>query len=557
MRMETKVILVQPPFPANERHKRVMPLGLAYLAAYLRREPPGVAVEILDAHIENLSLEATLARVGERCAGEGLTIVGISYWTLQAPFAYALSEGIKKRWPGTVVVHGGVHCSVMPEEALRYADYCVLREGEVSFAQLVAALAGGREIHAIPGTACRSDEGHTVNPPRDFIDDLDLLPFPAWELLSMESYDYPLHIVGGARVPVIGSRGCPYNCSYCVSPVMWGRKLRWRSPENVLEEMEEIIRRYGIPRFHFWDDNLMLNRDYIRGLCEGILKRGMSVRWTGLTRASHVVENADLMPLLSRAGCIGLEIGIESANPETFRRIGKEESLDQIMEVADLHKRHGMHPMFTYMAFNPGETIYGYWLQANLIDAMLEGMPAARHFQPTPFPLYLGQFCTPHPGTALRRQAETMGIMLADGWHDCYHHQVNFVPHSLLDDSPVRIKKRLEEKHYALLDYFAHEALWSYFNESVPMEEQRKTLRLFRRFAERFYRYSRGKETVGRIAEKVRIHLGVDEKTGIRFAAFCAYMLAQMGMIRSAHEEASAEIQERHIADLSQIPKRL
>lgn len=555
--MRTKVILIQPPFPANERHKRVMPLGLAYLSAYLRRSLPRVETVIIDAQAANLPLAAVLDRIGA-CRDPGsLMIVGITIWTLQAPFAHELSSQIKRRWPDAVVVHGGIHASIFPEESLRVADYCVVREGEAAFAELVSALEGGGEATGVKGCAWRDGARAVVNPPMGFIEDLDSLPFPAWDKLEMGLYDTPLHIVGGPRVPVIGSRGCPYNCIYCGSPFMWQRKLRWRSPLSVVAEMAEIVRRYNIPQFHFWDDNLMLARDYVEGLCEGILGSGLSIRWTGLTRPSHVIEQADLMPLLKRSGCIGLEIGIESANPRTFEEIGKSEDLDQIARVAELHKRHGMYPMFTYMAFNPGETIYGYWLQARFIDKILEGLPVAEHFHQTKLPIYIGQFCTPHPGTVLYRDASSKGVILAKGWGDYYHHQINFIPHSLLDDVPLKLKRRLDEACYALLNYLIQVALWDDFNRARPESGQREELRRFRRFAGAFYGLCRGRRSVGRIASDLAQKLDLTETESLRFAAFLAYVLAQMGLIRSAGEGESAVIRERHVADRKDIPPAL
>lgn len=548
------VILIQPPLPANERHKRVLPLGLAYLAAYLRNAVPDVAVAIVDAHAEDLSLESVIGHIDDRCRPDQRLVVGMSYWSLQAPAAYALSSMVRRRWPEAVIVHGGVHASVMPEESLCHADYCVLREGELTFSELVAALRDEQKPTGIPGCAWKSDGSAVLGRPRDFVADLDSLPFPAWDLLNMELYRTPLHIVGGPRVPVIGSRGCPYRCVYCGSPLMWGGRLRWRSPGNVLDEMGEIIRRYGIPQFHFWDDNLMLDRGYVEGLCEGMLQRGMDVRWTGLTRASHILKNGDLMPLLRRAGCIGLEIGIESANAETFAAIGKNEDLAEIMQVAALHKKNGMYPMFTYMAFNPGETIWGYWRQARFIDGMLEGLPPAEYFQPTPFPVYVGQFCTPHAGTALFRQAPQKGIVLSDGWDDHYHHQINFIPNSLLDDVPQKTRRRLLKKHFALLNYLLQVAFWSDFNRSRTEREQRRELARFRRFSRLFYRMCRGRLSMRDIARIAQWKLGLGGNEGLRFAAFITYVLAQMGLIRSSCATECADIRERHIADMDEIP---
>ncbi|MCX6354525.1 MAG: radical SAM protein [Candidatus Aureabacteria bacterium] len=552
--MSEQIILIQPPFPANERHKRVLPLGLAYLAAYLRHTLPDVPVAVIDAHAEDLSLQDAVNRLEGFCANGERTIVGITYWTLQAPAAYELSSRVRQRCPEAVIVHGGVHASTLPEEALRHADYCVMREGEITFFELVSALRDGRGVEGIAGCAWKDGDRAIINPARDFIEQLDSLPFPAWDLLPMERYDTPLHVVGGRRMPVIGSRGCPYSCVYCGSPLMWGSRPRWRSPANVIEEMREIMRRYGITQFHFWDDNLMLDRRYIQGLCEGIIGSGMSVRWTGLTRASHIVHNSDLMPLLKQSGCIGLEIGIESANPETFTEINKNEDLDLIMQVADLHKRNGIYPMFTYMAFNPGETIRGYWDQARFIDRMLQGLPAVPYFQPTPFPIYIGQFCTPHVGTTLSEEAALKGIVIADGWSDRYHHQINFIPNSLLNDVPLRTTKRLKNLHFKLLNYLIQVAFWPDFNRSRSEREQREELWRFRRFAYVFYTLCRGRLRMREIALSAQRKLHLDEKESLRFTAFLAYILAQMGLIRSADDKAGEEICERHIADEDQIP---
>ncbi|MEJ2745934.1 MAG: radical SAM protein, partial [bacterium] len=415
----------------------------------------------------------------------------------------------------------------------------------------------GGSASGVRGCVWKDGERVVMNPPRGFIDDLDSMPFPAWDKLEMKLYDTPLHVVGGPRVPVIGSRGCPYNCIYCGSPFMWQRKLRWRSPANVLAEMAEIIERYGIRQFHFWDDNMMLARDYIEGLCEGILGNDLSIRWTGLTRPSHVIGNADLMPLLKRSGCIGLEIGIESANPRTFEEIGKSEDLDQITKVAELHKRHGMYPMFTYMAFNPGETIYGYWLQARFIDKILGGLPVAEHFHQTKLPLYIGQFCTPHPGTGLYREASGKGVILAKGWGDYYHHQINFIPDSLLDDVPLKLKRRLDDACHALINYLLQVALWEDFNRARTERAQREELRRFKHFADAFYDMCCGARSVREIALDLAKRLRLSESESLRFAAFLTYLLAQMGLIRSATDEESAVIKERHIADLKDIPAAL
>ena len=548
-----QLVLIQPPLPANERHKKVLPLGLGYLASYLRKNIPDASVAILDAQVRNLNLEETLEEAS--AMGSPGTFWGITYWTTQAPFAAELSRRLKERFHECTIIHGGVHTTIYPEEALENADFAVLHEGEITMLELLRCLSAGGRLTEVNGIAFRENGEVVKTAPQPFIEDLDSLPFPAWDLMEMQRYDTPLHVVGGNRVPIVGSRGCPYNCVYCGSPFMWGRRARWRSPESVLDEMEEIIKRYGIPQFHFWDDNLMLNRPYVVGLCEGICRRGLEVRWTGLTRASHITANADLVPLLARAGCIGLEIGIESANPDTFREIRKQESLQDSLEVARLHKKNGMYPLFTYMAFNPGETISGYYRQARFIDKIHEGLPMpdywVHHF---PFSLYIGQMCTAHPGTQLFDDAPNLGECLAERWEDYHHHRINFVPNSLLEDVPVRNVRRPRDLDLSLALWALYDCFWPDFCASVPEKNQAQTLARFEEAVPRFWRLANGRRTLREIVERMAPQCSLSRKEALQFGAFICLIFGQLGIIMSRKEKD--DVRPLTVVRREQIPPR-
>lgn len=548
--MNGDLVLIQPPLPANERHKRVLPLGLAYLAACARERIPGLRVRIVDGQALGLTQDEIVARVLDARP----SVAGITYWTCQAPAAHALSRALRARDPRIAVVHGGIHATLFPVAALETADYCVMREGEETFVELLRSLAGkGKRPGEIAGLAWRDGREPRVNPPRPLIEDLDALPFPAWDLLPMEAYDSPLHVVGGRRLPIIGSRGCPYGCTYCGSPLMWGRRVRWRSPENVLAEMRAAIAKLGLSQFHFWDDNLMLDRRYIERLCGLIVEERLPVRWTGLTRASHVARNGDLMGLLKQAGCIGLEVGIESANPDTFSQIEKDEDLQVIREVARLHKAQGIHPLFTYMAFNPGETISGYYSQARFIDELVSGLPWYEHFHPLPFPLYTGQFSTPHMGTKLHDEAPRLGMVLAEGLEDYHHHRINFVPNSLLDDVPVRNSPALDLYQYRLCAMALTYSFWAEFNAAVPLDAQRLLLAKYRDTLALFWKLANGGRTLRAIADAVHRRRGVERRQAVRFVAFTALVLGQTGVITSAVHDAGRERRVVTVATMDQV----
>jgi radical SAM superfamily enzyme YgiQ (UPF0313 family) len=548
------VLLIQPPLPANERHKKVLPLSLAYLAAYVRDKLPNVELEILDAQVLNLSY----ADVMQQIISKKRDIIGITYWTAQALFAYRLSKAIKSWDPEVLLVHGGVHTTSCPEEAATYADYCVLQEGEQTFAELVTLAQDDRKaIGQIEGIAYQDNGNFKRTASREYIRDLDSIPFPAWDLLPMEQYDTQLHIVGGKRVPVVGSRGCPYNCTYCVSPLMWQRKVRWRNPECVVAEIEEIIKRYHIPQFHFWDDNLMMNAEYVTGLCEAILQKGLKIKWTGLTRASHITKQHNLLPLMAKSGCIGMEIGIESANPITFIEIHKDESLANLELAGKYQQEAGMHPMFTYMAFNPGETITGYYLQAQFIDKLLAGEKWYEHFHPLPFPVYIGQFCTAYPGTELYREVPKLGMRLVDDWSDFYHHKVNFLPNSLLDDVPVRTLGNLDISHYYFCMKAAQSGYYDFVPKSDPFWFQVNKRTRFMRYVTLFFQRSSGKMTIRQIAIDLAAYLRIEEKESYRFSAICALVLGQIGLIRSAIYQQELNIKPRCIPYQDTLKTRL
>jgi len=476
------------------------------------------------------------------------TVIGFSFWTAQAPFVYNIVPSLRNSQPDALIAFGGVHTSLCPEESSEHCDFAVLHEGEVTLGEVVGKILGGNDYKDVSGIAYREDGEFVKNPIRPLIDVLDSLPFPAWDLLPMECYATPLHVVGGKRLPVVGSRGCPYNCTYCVSPLMWMRKVRWRSAENVIEEMKKSITDLGISQFHFWDDNFLLNRKYVNELCEGILRENLNIKWTGLTRASHIQKNKDVVELLGRSGCIGLEVGIESANPETFSQIQKEESLVTIEEIAKLQKDCGMYPLFTYMAFNPGETINGYYMQSRFIDNLLSNLPWLEHFHPLPYPVYIGQFSTAYPRTQLMEDAPNLGMVLVEKWDDCFHHNINFIPNSLLDDVPIKTRSHLKPNDYIVAVNSAWAGIWTFASYSLPRFERALEQWEYVKFISSFFIRCDGNSTVRKIAEEVSDFYNMDKKKSFQYAAFSSLVLAQLGLIRSSLYDEDLEVNIKEIS---------
>lgn len=422
------ILLIQPPFDvANARHKKSMPLGILYAAASLLKENPTLTIHIIDAHINNFSWNQVKAELNKH----DFALVGISYWSAQSRNAYLISDYIRQT-QSAYIIHGGVHATLSPQDALAHCDAIVPFEGERAFARLIAGLNAGQQLADIAGIWI---PGRTRDTICEFVENLDDLPFPAWDLLpDITCYDPPMHVVGGRRFPIIGSRGCPFNCTFCSSPLFWQRKVRWRTPANIVDEMDEIFQRYRVDKFHFWDDNMVMNKPYIEGLSQELLNRNRSYLWCGLSRASDIVKQAALLPLMKRAGCIGIEIGVEAFDDQVSSQLLKGVSVGVIEQAVDALQQAGIVPLYTHMLFTPGETIASYATKEVFMCRLNEGTP-----EPYRSNSALGQLTTPHVQTAFFHEASKLGRVLWREPSDSYHHRVNFIPKSLLLDIPRRI----------------------------------------------------------------------------------------------------------------------
>ena len=410
------VLLFAPPFAkANAKHKKTMPLGLLYIAASIRKSLPKIKIEVYDAHITRDSWEDARRHVDSL----DFDLVACSCWSVQSGPAFLLADHVRKT-RNAIAVMGGVHPSLSPEDSLKHCDVLINGEGEHQLPALIEHI-----------NATGSIDGFKAD--NSFIEDLDALPFPAWDLLrDPKAYDHPMHVVGGWRFPIVGSRGCPFNCSFCSSPLLWKRKVRWRSPDNVADEMDAVFTKFGVGKFHFWDDNFLMNANYAKGLSEELVKRGRDYKWCSLSRASDIVRNAKLLPLLKTAGCVGIEIGVESFSDQVSKVVDKGEFAGETALAAKELSDAGIVPLYTHMLFVPGETLSSYPEKDAFLKRISAGLPNSLKSDSE-----LGQLTTPHIGTRFADEAPSLGTVLWKGPSDSFHHRVNFLPDSLLDERPV------------------------------------------------------------------------------------------------------------------------
>jgi anaerobic magnesium-protoporphyrin IX monomethyl ester cyclase len=240
---------------------------------------------------------------------------------------------------------------------------------------------GTCDLEQIRGLVWRQDGEVMINPDRPFIRNLDDLPLPRHDLLPLGKYRAPL--VRGPYAFVVTSRGCPAGCRFCIKHVSYGSSVRFRSPENVLVEVEQLMG-LGVRAVNMYADLFTLNRDHVMGICEGILERGLQVRWTCNSRVDFVDE--EMLRVMARAGCWMISWGIESGDDGMLRRMRKGTTTDQVEQALLWAKRAGIKNWGYFIIGLPGET-----------EGTIRG--TIGFAKRLPLDLALFHIAAPHPGT--------------------------------------------------------------------------------------------------------------------------------------------------------------
>lgn len=320
------------------------PLGLAYLAAVLREN--NIDVKILDLAALNLNDEQTRDEIKKSDA----EFIGVTAATNTIEEAYKIAKYAKEI--NAIVIVGGPHTSILPRKTLEeceYIDIAVKGEGEYTMLDIVKK----KPLSKIEGITYRKDKIHT-NPDRPLLDDLDSIPFPARDLLPLDKYWSP----GVRRYPfatLVTSRGCPYKCSFCVNYTVSGRKFRYRSHENILKEIDELVNKYKVKEINILDDNFTVLPGRVEKICDELIKRKYDLIWkTGNgVRADRVTE--PLIKKMKEAGCYLLAFGIESGDENILKIVNKGETLEDIRNAVNWAKKHKILTEGFFIIGNEGE----------------------------------------------------------------------------------------------------------------------------------------------------------------------------------------------------------
>jgi anaerobic magnesium-protoporphyrin IX monomethyl ester cyclase len=358
MSKSMKVTLIYPPggyFAARWEESALPPLGLGYLAAYL--EQNGVECEILEAN----ALQLKISDIRRHLIESKPDIVGVTFTTENRFIGFDVIKAAKSALPNALVIAGGPHVSATAQDTLTHIpelDLVVRGEGEQTLLNIVRQKESGGSFTGIPGLSFRADGGVVNNPPVDFIHDLDSMPFPARHLMPMDRYLYSADVPGVGKLRalnIMASRGCPFDCSFCASPRMWGRRFRSRSPENVLAEVDELVNKYGAQALWIFDDTFTINRKRTIAICEGLASKHPGLKWFCEIRVDTV--DKELLRIMRDAGCYCVAFGVESGSQRIIDiSIGKQIKLDEVHQVVAWCKELGLEYNPFMILSHPEET---------------------------------------------------------------------------------------------------------------------------------------------------------------------------------------------------------
>jgi anaerobic magnesium-protoporphyrin IX monomethyl ester cyclase len=368
-----RVFLVNPPSP--EPVKTPL-LSFCHLAASLRAAGHEVALYDASAPFASKSHADIRARV----AAFEPDLVGLHVKTLHAQPAYALARDLE----GFTLVAGGPHATIVPDELLsRGFQYVVRGEGE----DVLVELANGAELSTIAGLSFTERGMRRHNPTRPFLMDLDRLAEP---MTSLDLFD-PAWYGATKTLPPAGllsSRGCPAACTFCSNDVT-GRKFRYRSPASVAGEVAQMRADFDLIGFSFFDDSFAVGKRRVRELCDAIAALPEPVWWTCTAHPAHL--DRDVLADMKRAGCAGIDIGMESADPGMLLRIGKGVTVERVLQVLAWCAELDIHAIVNLMFGWPDETDAELDATIGFID---RAMPIAGGFNAR-------GVVVPYPGTKI------------------------------------------------------------------------------------------------------------------------------------------------------------
>lgn len=415
------VVLIDPP-----GFSRGLNAGIGYLCGTLRSRGCD-RIHVIDFNNRPGAMERRLGVVGQAA------VVGISIKTYTSAVAADIAANIRRMNPGVTLVAGGPHVTLEGAGFLQanpVFDLAVVGDGEQAFSQIVM----GVPPETIPGVAWRRQNMVMLNPldPESHLS-LDELPYPDYRPFDS------LPALGLSAYPLVTSRGCPYQCTYCSVGRISGRRWRSRSPENVIAEIRHAHRQYAVCNFKIIDDNFTLDVHRAKAICREMIADQLAITWSCPNGIRADRLDRELISLMRQSGCDSISIGIETLSPSVFAGVNKGEKLDDVLAAVRMIKETGLRLEAFFIIGLPGATY--------AVD-----MQTIRQARALKLDAYAWSMLVPYPGTAVwqwLKEHDGRDARILRNWREGYHIGLNPRPVFETDDYPAR--DRVKAYRYAYL----------------------------------------------------------------------------------------------------------
>ena len=425
--MKARVALVNPPYPVEAPQAIFIPLGISYLAAVL--EENGYSVDVVDCQTSRPNQK----ELEDKFRSLNPDIIGVTSATLTYLPALEILKAAKTALPNCLTMIGGPHVTVMDEQTFTESanvDIVVRGEGEQTMLELAGLVSNGnlKNLSEVAGITFRKNGQVFRTPDRPFMQDIDALPYPAHKHFEVTKYK----ILGKTYLPIITSRGCPFQCAFCAAYKMCGRGFRARSPSKVVDELEWLRDTFGAGAFAFYDDTFTFDINRAVAICDEMKARKLGLPWDCRTRVDKVSK--ELLTKLRSSGCQLIHFGVESGSQQMLNTMRKGTTVEQNARAIKWAKEAGISVAISLVIGYPGETPE---MLKQTIDFIYKTKPDY---------VYMCE-AVPYPGTELYNYIKELGLPMSEDWNQ-YHEQTQVFNNILL---PL---EKLEETKKALYDSF-------------------------------------------------------------------------------------------------------
>ena len=400
-------------------HRPEFNLGVGYLTSYCLQQ--GFNADYIDMGAEGHSVGDLCSFIEEKKPA----VIGITIVTLLMNISIKIAEAIKGLDPKILIVVGGPHPAALPERTLKEGpfDVVVRGEGEVTCIGLLERYMDGKPFNGLRGITFRDGEKIISEPDTIPISDLNSLPFPYRKPGTMDLYKNQVYFDNPDAVSynLITTRGCPYKCTFCGQSIIFPRKVRRRSAENVFSEIGMAYNNYGIKYFFFEDSTFVFSRRLVEELCEMIIKSNLNIKWGGMGRLDLVDE--DFYMLMKKAGCVFLHFGVESGNDEILKSIKKNFTVETARKSVEIIRKIGIPFNASFMLGFPEDNT----------ETIRQTIEFAKELNPDYVSFSL---TTPYPGSELYDTVTSNGWK-ANNWADYEKSRYNI---------PIYISENIEKE---------------------------------------------------------------------------------------------------------------